>query len=86
MVDPLTSVESINGGPAMVLALEPGSVAIDTIDPADCTLADDQRALPRPIDGDGDGADACDSGAYELYAETLIFRDGFESGGASSWS
>jgi hypothetical protein len=35
------------------------------VDPEPCKL-NDQRGLPRNVDGDGDGTAACDSGAYEL--------------------
>jgi CSLREA domain-containing protein len=50
------------------------SDAIDTIPAASCTndssapLTVDQRSFPRPIDGNGDFTDACDSGAVEVAA------------------
>lgn len=58
-----------NGGPTQTHALLAGSVAIDAV--TDCTnvdsnpLTQDQRGLPRPIDGDSDGVSKCDIGAYE---------------------
>ncbi len=50
------------------------SDAIDRIPAASCTnnsaspLTLDQRGFPRPIDGNGDFSDACDSGAVEVAA------------------
>ena len=64
-----------NGGPTFTHALLPGSVAIDAvISPADCNdlsavpapVTTDQRGLPRPADGDGNGSALCDAGAFEL--------------------
>jgi CSLREA domain-containing protein len=48
------------------------SDAIDHIPAASCTndasnpLTVDQRGVPRPLDGNGDNVDACDSGAVEV--------------------
>ena len=61
-----------NGGPTFTHALLPGSVAIDAV--MDCTdlsdppapVSTDQRGLPRPKDGDGNGSVLCDAGAFEL--------------------
>lgn len=55
-----------NGGPTFTMALTADSAAVD-VDPALCKL-NDQRDLPRNVDGDDDGTEACDSGAYELQA------------------
>jgi len=52
-----------NGGPTQTHALLPGSVAIDAL--TFCDVTTDQRGERRPIDGNGDGAARCDSGAYE---------------------
>ncbi|MCL4267835.1 MAG: hypothetical protein KJ069_32010 [Anaerolineae bacterium] len=63
---PLLGPLQFNGGPTQTMALQPGSPAIDAI-PADvCLLAEDQRAILRPQDGNGDNVLACDKGAYEL--------------------
>ena len=43
----------------------PGSPAIDAGDPAACPAVD-IRGKSRPTDGNGDGAAACDIGAYEV--------------------
>ena len=42
---------------------------MDTADNTGCP-ATDQRGFPRPWDGDGDGTDTCDIGAYELIPDT----------------
>lgn len=61
-----------NGGPTFTHALLPGSPAIDGGNPAGCVdgaglpLSTDQRGFPRAVDGDGNGTDICDIGAYEL--------------------
>ena len=57
-----------NGGATFTMALAADSAAVD-VDTALCKL-NDQRDLPRNTDGDGDGTDACDSGAYELQEES----------------
>lgn len=52
-----------NGGRTPTHALRPEAIAIDAVT-ANCP-AQDQRSVPRPFDGDGDGASLCDLGAYE---------------------
>jgi hypothetical protein len=56
-----------NGGPTDTQALLPDSPAIDGAASATCP-ATDQRGVPRPIDGNGDGVAGCDIGAYEYLA------------------
>ncbi len=60
MIGPLAN----NGGFTRTHALDPGSPAIDAADPNDLT-DEDQRAVARPIDGDGDGEALTDIGAFE---------------------
>lgn len=66
-----------NGGFTRTHRPLPGSVAIDRGGPEAC-LADDQRGLRRPQDGDQDGHVACDAGAVEVESDSL-FVDGFET-------
>jgi hypothetical protein len=59
-----------NAGPTQTRALLAGSPAIDTGAGAACSAAPvsnrDQRGFTRPVDGDGLGGAACDSGAFEF--------------------
>jgi hypothetical protein len=62
-----------HGGPTPTEKLEfGGNPAIDHVPAASCLgvsgqpLADDQRGVPRPDDGDGDPDVDCDVGSYEL--------------------
>ena len=63
--DPLLGPLQDNGGPTWTHALLPGSPAIDAGDDAQCPPTD-QRGVPRPIDGDGDGVAICDIGSFEF--------------------
>jgi cysteine-rich repeat protein len=85
-IDPLLAPLADNGGPTFTHALLTGSPAIDagnnvegcTSDDAQTTvLTDDQRAFTRPVDGDDDGANRCDIGAFELQ-QTELCGDGIE--------
>jgi CSLREA domain-containing protein len=70
------------GGPTMTHKPEPDSPAIDA---GSISCVDtDQRGVPRPLDGNGDGLARCDMGAVEV--DWSLFEDGFESGGLAAWS
>lgn len=62
--DPLLGELSYNGGFTQTHSLLKGSPAIDAGDPNNYPEMD-QRSVPRPIDGDGDGLAISDIGAYE---------------------
>jgi hypothetical protein len=71
-VDPLLGPLANNGGPTWTHALLLGSPAIDagahlTGLPRDT----DQRGSPRPVDGNGDGIEESDIGAYEYTPAAL---------------
>jgi CSLREA domain-containing protein len=68
--DPLLGPLQDNGGPTRTHALLPGSPAIDAGDDAQCPPTD-QRGVPRPLDGDGDGWAICDMGSYEVESPTV---------------
>lgn len=54
-----------------------GPAVIDRAAAIACTTHD-QRAMARPVDGDGSGSAECDSGAFEVQADRL-FADGFDA-------
>ncbi len=54
-LDPLAN----NGGPTLTHLPQPGNPAIDAIPAAQCGFSNDQRGLPRPVNGQ------CDIGAVE---------------------
>ena len=66
VTDPQLLPLADNGGPTFTHALAMDSFATDG-GGLDC-VATDQRGLPRPQDGDGDGVAKCDIGAFELQA------------------
>ena len=63
-VDPKLGPLADYGGPTQTQALLPGSPAIDAGSNVDCP-ATDQRGFQRPRDGDGNGTQVCDIGAFE---------------------
>ncbi len=81
--DPMLGPLQDNGGPTLTqLPTSPFSPTVDAIpvDAADKTSAlgcgtdsiTDQRGLPRPADGNGDGIAACDIGATEGQSPDLL--------------
>jgi hypothetical protein len=60
-----------NGGPTWTHAIPLGSPAVETANPNGCQdgqgqlLEEDQRGWGRHLEGDGDGQERCDIGAYE---------------------
>jgi CSLREA domain-containing protein len=68
---PLTGPSSAPQGAAKTHALLAGSAALDAVPASNCPPpSTDERLLPRPVDGNGDGTPLCDSGAYE--AQTVL--------------
>ena len=64
---PLAFNDTTGPGSTRTHALLAGSPAIDAGDNAGCPAAD-QRSLPRPPDGNGDGNSVCDIGSFEANA------------------
>jgi hypothetical protein len=74
-VDPDLGPLADNGG--FTWTHLPGAAAIDRGVAPDCPTSD-QRGLPRPVDGDGDGTATCDAGAVEVQRDSL-FANGFDA-------
>ncbi|MES1239991.1 MAG: CSLREA domain-containing protein [Acidobacteriota bacterium] len=90
-VDPRLSPLGAHGGPTPTHALLAGSPAIDLSPSVTCSGAD-QRGLPRPADGDGNGLLGCDAGAVERSpgcqpdARTLCLGDGGRFQATARWT
>ena len=65
--DPQLGALEDNGGPTLTHALMRISPAVDAGDNGACP-GTDQRGMPRPVDGNGDGTATCDIGSFELEA------------------
>ncbi len=74
-IDPQLGPLTDNGGATRTHL--PGPPTLDFGATAACTVTD-QRGLPRPQDGDGDGNSLCDIGAVELAPVPRLFGNGFE--------
>ena len=59
-----------NGGPTLTHMPQPGSPAIDAGHPLNCPPTD-QRGIPRPQDGTGDGQAICDIGSVEYLLDAV---------------
>lgn len=76
-VDPKLGTLQDNGGLTFSHWLYAGSPAIDGGNPSGCTdhlgniLTIDQRGFTRPLDGNSDGSNFCDIGAYEADPNNL---------------
>ena len=80
--NPFTTDPALFGGLTTVLMPDYHSVLIDPAGgPCVNGMPTDQRAFPRPIDGNDDGVATCDIGAVEYNPEfdpNELFVDGFE--------
>jgi hypothetical protein len=84
--DPGLSALGFFGGPAPVYRPLAGSPAVDVAIATPGCPALDQRGLPRPQDGDGDGNAICDIGAVEIAGAGELFVETFECGFTTPWS
>ncbi len=64
-----------NGGQTPTHALITAGPAVDAV--PNCLFGSDQTGKSRPIDGNADGSDLCDVGAFENENPDVIFKDGF---------
>jgi hypothetical protein len=66
--DPMLAPLGVNGGDTRTHPPMPGSPAIDAISAISCTVATDQRGMPRPVELTS-GENPCDVGAFEVQAQ-----------------
>jgi hypothetical protein len=94
-LDPLLGSVGSNGGPTDTLALLAGSPAIDAANILGCQYLDlvngvdldlliDQRGETRPFDGDNNGTDVCDIGAFELHPVFFLLSANFVGSGSGT--
>ena len=69
--NPLLGPLQSNGGPTQTHALQNGSPALNVIAPANCTVATDQRGVPRPQNTN------CDIGSFEAKLSNYTFSGFF---------
>jgi len=69
--DALLLPNANNGGFSQTMAITNNSPAVDAANSIGCP-ATDQRQVKRQIDGNGDGVNGCDIGAFELGSQIFI--------------
>jgi hypothetical protein len=73
VADPKLGSLQRNGGLTRTHALQPGSPAMDFVQPGSCGInPTDQRELVRPQDGERNGTSVCDAGAYEAVKPIVV--------------
>jgi hypothetical protein len=77
--DPLLGALANNGGTTQTMAPGAGSPAIDAGNDATCATSD-QRGIPRPQDGNGDGTAICDMGSFEVQPTFTSLCTGAQDG------
>jgi CSLREA domain-containing protein len=69
--DPLLGIFDFHSGTSMTFPLAINSPAVDAANAIGCPVID-QRGVYRPIDGNRDGINGCDIGAYELQLKAYL--------------
>ncbi|MEZ4548431.1 MAG: choice-of-anchor Q domain-containing protein [Thermodesulfobacteriota bacterium] len=79
--DPMIGPLQNNGGTTLTHEILEGSPAIDLADNEFLCLSvvTDQTGTIRPVDGDGNGSEICDTGAFEFIPAALV-PDGGDGG------
>lgn len=80
--DPLIGPLQDNGGTTLTHAVLEGSPAIDLADNEFLCLGAgiDQTGAIRPVDGDGNGSEICDAGAFEFVPTAAVPESGGDGG------